>query len=52
MSMELRGAHGGLLWWLLGYELVAWFGSTGFDLQIGIAVFALRGVVVQQHRNQ
>jgi hypothetical protein len=37
MSMELQGAHGGLLWWLLGYELVAWFGSTGLDLQIGIA---------------
>jgi hypothetical protein len=37
MSMELRGTHGGLLWWLLGYELVAWFGSTGLDLPIGIA---------------
>jgi hypothetical protein len=52
MSMELRGTHGGLLWWLLGYELVAWFGSTGLDLPIGIAVFSLRGVVVQPRHNQ
>jgi hypothetical protein len=50
MGMELWGAPGGLLWWLLGYELVAC--STGLDLQIGIAVFALRGVVVQPRRNQ
>jgi hypothetical protein len=37
MSMELQGACGCLLWWLLGSKRVALFDSTRLDVQTGLA---------------
>jgi hypothetical protein len=35
----------GFLWWLLGCDRVVWFGSTGLDLQTGLAAVPAGGVV-------